>query len=43
MNPDLKPWFKFVKILFFSRWFNKCLQIICSSDFHDTDVSETGR
>ena len=20
-NPDLKPWFNFLKILFFSRWF----------------------
>ena len=42
-NPDLKPWFNFLKTLFFSRWFNKCLQIICSSNFHDIDISETGR
>ena len=31
--PDLKPWFKFVRILFFSRCFRRCLQIMCTSIF----------
>ena len=40
--PDLKPWFKFVRILFFSRRFRRCLQMMCSSILQVTDVSDTG-
>ena len=35
--PDLKPWFKFVRILFFSRCFRRCLQIMCSSILQVTE------
>jgi hypothetical protein len=28
--PDLKPWFIFDRILFFSRCFRRCLQMMCS-------------
>jgi hypothetical protein len=40
--PDLKPWFIFVRILFFSRCFRRCLQMMCSSILQVTDVSDTG-
>jgi hypothetical protein len=38
--PDLKPWF--LRILFFSRCFRRCLQMMCSSILQVTDVSDTG-
>ena len=40
--PDLKPWFKFVRIIFFSRCLRRCLQMMCSSILQVTDVSDTG-
>ena len=40
--PDLKPWFKFVRILFFSGCLRRCLQMMCSSILQVTDVSDTG-
>ena len=41
-NPDLKPRFKFVRILLCSRWFRRCLHMMCSKSLHVTEVSETG-
>jgi hypothetical protein len=40
--PDLNPWFTDVSTLCLYRCFSMCLQITCSSNLHDTDVSDTG-
>ena len=40
--PDLNPWLSDVRTLYFSRCFNMCLQMMCSSSLHGIDVNDTG-
>ena len=40
-KPSLKPWLRFVSMLFYSRWYLRWLQIMCSTSLQVADVMET--
>ena len=42
-KPDLKPWFRDVRVLFSSKWRSILEHTICSRTFDNTQVKEIGR